>query len=132
MSAEAWLRRYVELRRHDTQEGKADGPASAGPATESPEHVGTLRRFFEKHHKKQGPQERQVPVGGHKQYRWALRRHVSEVGEVEHALSVREEQGVESSLCHHLPDIRDPPPVLPQAYPKLHQETRLNKASIPS
>ena len=64
MSAQEWFRRYVELRRHDAEQGKAGEPRRAGQKTESPEHVRALRQFLEKHHKKQGPKERADEIKG--------------------------------------------------------------------
>ena len=64
MSAEEWFRRYVELRRYDTRQSETNAPRSDGPETESPEHVRALRRFLEKHHKKQGPKERADEING--------------------------------------------------------------------
>jgi len=64
MSAQEWFRRYVELRRHDAEEGKAGEPRAAGAEAEPPEHFRTLRQFLEKHHKKQGPREREDEIKG--------------------------------------------------------------------
>ena len=64
MSAQQWFQRYLELRRHDVQQGTPAAPASAGAEAESPEHVRALRRFLEKHHKKQGPHERADEING--------------------------------------------------------------------
>lgn len=64
MSAQQWFDRYVELRRHDVEQGKAEGSPAAGAEAETPDHVKALRQFLEKHHKKQGPKERADEIQG--------------------------------------------------------------------
>ncbi len=64
MSAQEWLRRYVELRRHDAEAEKTESPGSSAADDEPPEHVAAIRRFLEKHHKRLGAHERADEING--------------------------------------------------------------------
>jgi len=59
-----WLDRYVELRRYEAEHAEPDAMDGVDPAIDLPDHLKTLHRLLEKHHRKMGPRERAAELEG--------------------------------------------------------------------
>lgn len=62
MTGKEWLDRYVELRRYEADNSGPDEADAIDPSIDLPEHLKTLHRLLEKHHRKTGPRERTAEI----------------------------------------------------------------------